>query len=118
MPAEESAGAGGAIVIVASQRADASRRGPREAAAADRRVVECPTRTECPRICWHTIAICGNRQRYGKPLKQRGFLSRSGEHSSRYRCQQDSIFLHSPMSFKPFPHCDLLDVDLQIDELR
>jgi len=27
------------------------------------------TRTECPRVCWHTIFICGNPQRYGKPLK-------------------------------------------------
>ena len=36
------------------------------------------TRTECPQICWHTIFICGNPQRYGKPLKQRGFLPRCG----------------------------------------
>src|SRR5215469_6429931 len=66
-----------------TNRAPVSRR-----AAGSRR-----TRTECPRICWHTIVICGNPQRYGKPLKQRGFLSRSGEHSSRYRCQQDSVFV-------------------------
>jgi len=31
-------------------------------------------------------------QRYGKPLKQRGFLPRPGGHSSRYWCQQDSVF--------------------------
>src|SRR5215467_2026002 len=36
-----------------------------------------------PRICWHTILTCGNPQWYGKPLKQRGLLSRQGEHSSR-----------------------------------
>src|SRR5262249_239122 len=41
-----------------------------------------------PRICWHTILTCGNPQWYDKPLKQRGFLSRQGEHSSRYWCQQ------------------------------
>ena len=29
-----------------------------------------------PRICWHTILTCGNPQWYGKPLKQRGLLSR------------------------------------------
>jgi len=50
------------------------------------------TRTECPRICWHTIVICGNPQQYGKPMKQRGFLPRSGGHSSRCWCQQDSVF--------------------------
>jgi hypothetical protein len=33
-------------------------------------------RTECPRICWHTIFICGKPQWYGKPLKQLGLLSR------------------------------------------
>jgi hypothetical protein len=37
-----------------------------------------------PRICRHTIFICGNSQRYGKPLKQRGVLPRSGGHSSSY----------------------------------
>src|SRR5262249_54908676 len=45
-----------------------------------------------PRICWHTILTCGKPQWYGKPLKQRGLLSRQGEHSSRYWCQQDSVF--------------------------
>src|SRR5262249_15753374 len=35
---------------------------------------------------------CGNPQWYDKPLKQRGFLSRQGEHSSRYWCQKDSVF--------------------------
>ena len=50
------------------------------------------TRTECPRICWHTIFIRGNPQWYGKPLKQRGPLPRSGGHSSRYWCQEDSDF--------------------------
>src|SRR5215469_17475207 len=49
------------------------------------------TRTECPRICWHTIFSFGNPQRYGKPLKQPGFLPRSGGHSSRYWCQQDQV---------------------------
>ena len=49
------------------------------------------TRTECPQICWHTIFICGNSQRYGKQLKQRGFLPRSGGHSSRCWCQRDSV---------------------------
>ena len=34
------------------------------------------TRTEWPRICRHTIFICRNPQRYGKPLKQRGFVGR------------------------------------------
>ena len=34
------------------------------------------TRTESPRICWHTIFICGKPQWYGKPLKQLGLLSR------------------------------------------
>ena len=29
-----------------------------------------------PRICWHTIFICRKPQWYGKPLKQRGLLSR------------------------------------------
>ena len=43
-----------------------------------------------PNLLAHYV-ICGN-PRYGKPLKQRGFLSRSGEHSSRSRCQQDSVF--------------------------
>ena len=33
-------------------------------------------RTESPRICWHTIFICGKPQWYGKPLKQLGLLSR------------------------------------------
>jgi Resolvase, N terminal domain len=36
--------------------------------------------------------IYGNPQWYGKPLKQRGPLPRSGGHSSRYWCQQDSVF--------------------------
>jgi hypothetical protein len=49
------------------------------------------TRTECPQICWHTIVICGNSQRYGKPLKQRGFLPRSGGHSSRCWCQRAGV---------------------------
>src|SRR6516162_9635379 len=53
------------------------------------------TRTECPRLCWHTNFICGNPQRYGKPLKQRGCLPRSSGHSSRYWCQQDSVFARS-----------------------
>src|SRR5262249_52690700 len=35
---------------------------------------------------------CGNPQWYGKPLKQRGLLSRQGGHSSRYWCQQDRVF--------------------------
>jgi hypothetical protein len=29
-----------------------------------------------PRICWQTIFICGKPQRYDKPLKQLGLLSR------------------------------------------
>jgi len=37
------------------------------------------TRTECPRICWQTIFICGKPQWYGKPLKQLGFLSRQAD---------------------------------------
>ena len=37
------------------------------------------TRTESPRICWHTIFICGKPQWYGKPLKQRGLLSRQAD---------------------------------------
>ena len=37
------------------------------------------TRTESPRICWHTIFICGTPQWYGKPLKQRGLLSRQAD---------------------------------------
>src|SRR5215813_4843750 len=49
-----------------------------------------------PRICWHTILTCGNPQWYGKPLKQRGLLSRQGGHSSRYWCQQDSVFARCP----------------------
>ena len=32
---------------------------------------------DAPRICWHTILTCGNPQWYGKPLKQRGLLSRT-----------------------------------------
>src|SRR5262249_53745068 len=48
--------------------------------------------TGMPRICWHTILTCGNPQWYGKPLKQRGLPSRQGGHSSRYWCQQDSVF--------------------------
>ena len=44
-----------------------------------------------PRICWHTIFTCGNSERYGKPLKQRGFLPRSGGHSSSYWYQQGQV---------------------------
>jgi hypothetical protein len=33
--------------------------------------------------------ICGNPQRYGKPLKQRGCLPRSSGHSSRVREMQE-----------------------------
>ena len=44
-----------------------------------------------PRICRHTIFICGNPQRYRKPLKQRGFLPRSGGHSSSNWCQQGQV---------------------------
>src|SRR5215469_8978896 len=50
------------------------------------------TRTECPESVWHTILTCGNPQWYGKPMKQRGLLSRQGGHSSRYWRQQDSVF--------------------------
>ena len=32
-----------------------------------------------PRICWQTIFICGKPQWYGKPLKQRGLLSRQAD---------------------------------------
>src|SRR5215469_10227045 len=53
------------------------------------------------RICWHTILTCGNPQWYGKPLKQRGLLSRQGEHSSKYWCQQDSVFVRTPMRRAP-----------------
>ena len=45
-----------------------------------------------PRICRHTILTCGNPQWYGKPLKERTLLSRQDGHSSRYWCQQDSVF--------------------------
>ena len=45
-----------------------------------------------PRICWHTIFICGNPRWHGKPLKQLGFLSRSGGHSSRCWYRKDSVF--------------------------
>ena len=34
---------------------------------------------------------CGNSHRYGKPLKQRGFLPRSGGHSSSYWCQLGQV---------------------------
>jgi hypothetical protein len=37
------------------------------------------TRTECLRICWQTIFICGKPQWYGKPLKQLGLLSRQAD---------------------------------------
>src|SRR5215471_3485326 len=50
-----------------------------------------------PRICWHTILSCGNPQWYGKPWKQRGLLSRQGGHSSRYWCQQDSVFAQAEL---------------------
>jgi hypothetical protein len=62
------------------------------------------TRTECPRLCWHTNFICGNPQRYGKPLKQRGCLPRSSGQSSRCWCQQDSVFARSGClwAFCPF----------------
>jgi hypothetical protein len=45
--------------------------------------------------------ICGNLQRYSKPLKQRGFLPRSGGHSSRYWCQRDSVFARIIEGFNP-----------------
>ena len=32
-----------------------------------------------PRICWQTIFICGKPQRYDKPLKQLGLLSRQAD---------------------------------------
>ena len=32
-----------------------------------------------PRICWRTIFICGKPQRYDKPLKQLGLLSRQAD---------------------------------------
>jgi len=31
-------------------------------------------------MCWHTILLVGNHSGYGKPLKQRGLLSRQGGH--------------------------------------
>src|SRR5262252_3860120 len=60
-----------------------------------------------PRICWHTIPTCGNPQWYGKPLKQRGLLSRQGGHSSRYWCQQDSVFARFEMRGVVDPHPEI-----------
>src|SRR5262249_27368057 len=55
----------------------------------DSRPQNCERNT--PRICWHTILTCGNSERYSKPLKQRGFLPRSGGHSSSYWYQQGQV---------------------------
>ena len=58
----------------------------------------------------------GHSQRYGKPLKQRGFLPQSGGHSSCYWCQQGQVprlgrrSIRQALALEPLPPGLGLDV--------
>jgi hypothetical protein len=46
------------------------------------------TRTECPRICWHTIFICGKPTVVRQAIETARASVSSGGHSSSCWCQQ------------------------------
>ena len=53
-----------------------------------------------PRICWHTIFICGKPPRYRKPLKQLGLLSRHADAAARGELVANQIKRERGLSYE------------------